>query len=94
VALSQIFPSGWEIINTRLLDVGEELKSDRSDYIDIRDDRVNTFFSMGSGQTKRFVVLLNAAYQGRFFMPATQCGAMYNNEVSSTVGGGWVNVSK
>jgi hypothetical protein len=94
LALTQIFPSGWEIINTRMLDLGASLKSDKSDYIDYRDDRVNTFFSLSRKQKKSFVVLLNAAYQGKFYLPATQCGAMYNNEVSATGIGGWINVSK
>jgi uncharacterized protein YfaS (alpha-2-macroglobulin family) len=93
-ALSQIFPSGWEIINTRMLDVSANLVSDNSDFVDFRDDRVNTFFDLNSSQTKRFIVLLNAAYQGRFFLPATKCGPMYNNEVSSSIGGGWVEVRR
>ena len=94
MALSQIFPSGWEIINTRMLDLGASLKSDKSDYIDFRDDRVNTFFDLNKGEQKSFVVLLNAAYQGKFYLPATNCGAMYNNEVNANSGGGWVNVVK
>ncbi len=94
LALSQIFPSGWEIINTRMLDLGASLKSDKSDFVDYRDDRVNTFFPLNSSRKKTFIVLLNAAYQGKFYLPATQCSAMYNNEVSATAGGGWVNIVK
>ena len=94
LALTQIFPSGWEIINTRILDLGGSLKSDASDFVDFRDDRVNTFFSLSRSQKKTFIVLLNAAYQGKYYFPATQCSAMYNNEVSATSGGGWVNVVK
>jgi len=92
LALSQIFPSGWEIINTRLMDKGAELKSDKADYIDFRDDRVNFFFGLRRGQSKKFVVLLNAAYGGKYFLPATHCSDMYNNNVTATIGGGWVEV--
>jgi len=92
MALTQIFPSGWEIINTRIFDVGAELQSDDADFVDFKDDRVNFFFSIGRGVKKKFIVLLNAAYKGRFYMPATKCGDMYNNDVNAVVGGGWVTV--
>ncbi|MGD1892242.1 MAG: alpha-2-macroglobulin [Cyclobacteriaceae bacterium] len=38
LALTQLFPSGWEIINTRLNDTGQNQQN--ADYLDIRDDRV------------------------------------------------------
>ena len=44
LALTQIFPSGWEINNLRLTDDENTLKADRGDYQDIRDDRVYTYF--------------------------------------------------
>lgn len=92
LALSQIFPSGWEIINTRVFDIGAELKSDDADYVDYRDDRVNFFFGLQRGAHKKFIVLLNAAYRGKYFLPATQCSDMYNNNVTAVTGGGWVDV--
>jgi len=92
LALSQLFPSGWEIINTRVFDIGAELKSDDADYTDYRDDGVNFFFSLQRGSRKKFIVLLNAAYRGKYFLPATQCGDMYNNNVRAVTGGGWVLV--
>ena len=73
IALTQFIPSGWEIINTRAFDIGAELRSDAADYIDFRDDRVNFFFSLSRGESRKFIVLLNAAYGGRYFLPATQC---------------------
>ncbi len=92
LALTQIFPSGWEIVNTRMFDLGEELRSDNADYVDFRDDRVNFFFGLNSGNKKKFIVLLNAAYKGKYFLPATQCSEMYNNNVKAVVGGGWIIV--
>jgi hypothetical protein len=92
LALTQIFPSGWEIVNTRMFDIGEELRSDNADYVDFRDDRVNFFFGLNSGNKKKFIVLLNAAYKGKYFLPATQCSEMYNNNVKAVVGGGWIIV--
>jgi len=93
LALSQIFPSGWEIINRRLDDLPEILKSDPVDYTDIRDDRVNTFFDLDAGATKRIIVQLNAAYQGRFYLPGPVCEAMYYNWIGARTGGKWVEVT-
>lgn len=92
LALTQIFPSGWEIINTRVFDLGSELKSDKAEFVDYRDDRVNFFFSLKRGSKKKFIVLLNAAYKGKYYLPATQCSHMYNNDVKAVVGGGWIKV--
>lgn len=94
MALSFLAPSGWEIINTRLLDMGGSLESDRADFIDFKDDRVNFFFSLGKGLSKTYVVLLNASYSGKYFLPATQCADMYNHDVSANSGGGWVTVNE
>jgi uncharacterized protein YfaS (alpha-2-macroglobulin family) len=46
MALQNIFPSGWEIINQRLDILGDHLKNSEFDYQDIRDDRVYTFFDL------------------------------------------------
>jgi len=40
MALSQIFPSGWEILNARMFEGEGSFKSASSSYQDIRDDRV------------------------------------------------------
>ena len=75
MALSQVFPSGWEIINTSIQDVASGLKEDNYDYRDIRDDRVYTFFSLDQYQKKTFKIRLNAAYTGKYYLPAVNCGA-------------------
>ena len=92
LALNQLFPSGWEIINNRVFDIGAELKSDDADYVDYRDDGVNFFFGLQRGEKKKFIVLLNAAYRGKYFLPSIQCGDMYNNNVVAVIRGGWVLV--
>lgn len=89
--LSQIFPSGWEIINTRLNDT-DAVNESAYDYRDIRDDRVYTYFSLNAGQSKTYVVRLNAAYKGRFYLPATSCSAMYDNSIAANTAGQWVEV--
>ncbi|WP_276091513.1 MG2 domain-containing protein [Pedobacter sp. JY14-1] len=92
MALTQIFPSGWEIINTRLNDNESILAASPYTYRDIRDDRVFTYFNLREHETVVYKVLLNAAYLGRYYLSAVQCEAMYNNNISATEGGKWVQV--
>jgi alpha-2-macroglobulin len=92
LALSQVFPSGWEIINTRVQDVNSGLKEDVFEYRDYRDDRVYTFFDLRQYEKKTFRVRLNAAYAGRYYLPAVNCEAMYENNVHANSKGRWVEV--
>ena len=90
--LSQIFPSGWEIVNTRLNDGSAASGQSSFDYIDIRDDRVYTYFSLNPGVRKTYVVQLSAAYRGRFYLPAFSCEAMYDASIAANTEGKWVEV--
>ncbi|MBC7389404.1 MAG: hypothetical protein H7329_09360 [Opitutaceae bacterium] len=94
MALNQIFPSGWEITNTRLDGTSSHFTTSTSNYLDIRDDRVYTYFDLKKGETKTFKVLLTAAYIGKFYLPTVSCEAMYDNNVSARKPGKWVNVVK
>ncbi len=94
MALTTIFPSGWEIINHRLNDIESPLKSDASNYQDIRDDRVLTYFDLKANEKKTFRILLNASYEGKFYLPSVQCEAMYDNRINARQPGRWVEVVK
>ena len=94
MALSQIFPSGWEILNTRLQEGEGSYKSSPYTYQNVRDDRVYTYFDIDARQTLTYYIQLNAAYLGKYFLPATVCGAMYDNIINAGVGGRWVEVVK
>ncbi len=93
VALSQILPSGFEIVNTRFTDYGDATNN-VADYIDIRDDRTNFYFELKSGETKTFRILLNASYLGTYYLPGLQCEAMYDNTFLARTKGFWVQVVK
>jgi hypothetical protein len=93
VALSQILPSGFEIVNTRFTDFGEATNNS-ADYTDIRDDRTNFYFNMKAGETKTFRILLNASYLGKYYLPGLQCEAMYDNTFLARTKGFWVDVVK
>lgn len=89
IALTQIFPSGWEIINTRL---DGSATNTEADYIDIRDDRVMHYFDLKPNKKITFTVLLNASYQGKYYLPSVSVGAMYDNSIFANKSGKWVNV--
>lgn len=94
LALVQIFPSGWEIFNERILD-RSEASSDTDgayNFRDIRDDRVLTYFNLAEGGSKTFRVRLQAAYRGRFYLPAQSCQAMYAPKEQARNKGMWVSV--
>jgi len=92
MALAQIFPSGWEIINTRLNDTQSAVRSSPATYQDIRDDRVLTHFNIRQQETLTYRVLLNASYIGRYFLPSVSVEAMYDNRIQATTPGRWVEV--
>lgn len=94
LALSQIFPSGWEINNLRLDDSQARLKGDVPTYQDIRDDRVYTYFDLNATQRKSFQVLLTATYAGSYYLPAVSCEAMYDRTVYSRIKGQVVEVTE
>jgi hypothetical protein len=93
IALTQMVPSGWEIQNTRLFEANYGIRESAFDYRDIRDDRVNTYFSLNQGETKTFVLILNAAYKGEFYQPSIWCEAMYTENCYSRVPGNRVIVT-
>ncbi len=92
VALTQIIPSGWEIINTRFTDYGGTEQNSYIDYADFRDDRANFYLSLGGNQTKTIRLKLNASYAGRYYLPGTFAEAMYNNRYNTRTEGKWVEV--
>ena len=94
LALVQIFPSGWEIYNERILDASSDNGAGKYNYRDIRDDRVLTYFNLGAGQTKTFRVRLQAAYRGTYYLPAVSLQAMYKPSEQARTKGSWVKVEE
>jgi uncharacterized protein YfaS (alpha-2-macroglobulin family) len=93
VALSQILPSGFEIVNTRFTEYGDATNN-IADYIDIRYDRTNFYFGLKANETKTFRILLNASYLGNYYLPGLQCEAMYDHTFLARTKGFWVEVMK
>ena len=93
VALSSIFPSGWEIVNTRFTDFGD-FADNNVTHEDIRDDRTNFYFNLKAFESKTVRVLLNASYLGNYYLPGVQCETMYNDDYFVRTKGQWVKVIK
>jgi hypothetical protein len=93
IALTQMVPSGWEIQNTRLFEAVTGITESTFDYRDFRDDRVNTYFTLSKGESKTFVMIINAAYKGEFYQPSIWCEAMYKANCYSRFPGNPVKVT-
>lgn len=92
IALTQMVPPGWEIQNTRLFEAVGQVTESTYDYRDYRDDRVYTYFSLNSGETKTFVLMLNASYRGEYYQPSILCEGMYTGNIFSRIPGKMVSV--
>lgn len=91
MALSQIFPAGWEIHNTRLF---SDTYTSQARYQDIKDDRIYSYYDLASHQSKTIAVQLNATFLGRFYLPNVYTEAMYDNTIYAKTPGRWVEVVK
>jgi len=64
----------------------------KSDYSDVRDDRVLHYFSLAANEHKVFYVLLNASYQGRYYQPALHINGMYDASIAALSSGFWFSI--
>lgn len=92
VALTQIFPAGWEIMNARMTGGSGQQGSSPATYTDIRDDRVLTYFNIRQNETLKYRIQINAAYVGEYHLPAISAEAMYDNRVQAIIPGKRVRV--
>ncbi len=93
LALTHIIPSGWEIYNERIMNP-EVVSAKNYTYQDIRDDRVLTYFDLQRGESKKFIVRMQATYAGNFVLPAVQCEAMYDSSAQARTKAGRTTVSQ
>lgn len=89
LALSQVFPAGWEI---RTGGLSNSSRVENYQYQEVRDDRVNTFFKLNTRKKKVFEVKLSATYVGDYYMPPVTCESMYNNRIYASTGSNRVKV--
>ncbi|MBK6522931.1 MAG: hypothetical protein IPG08_11705 [Sphingobacteriaceae bacterium] len=94
LALMNYIPSGWEIHNARMDENEAALKNSDYTYQDIKDDRVMTYFDLNQNQSKTFNIMLNASYEGKYYLPAVNVEAMYDNSIFARTKGQWIKVVK
>lgn len=82
IALTQIFPTGWEIRNQRMEEESEQ-SSALFTYQDIKDDRGYTYFDINRGESKTITQYVTPSFKGVFYMPAITCESMYNNQIAA-----------
>jgi uncharacterized protein YfaS (alpha-2-macroglobulin family) len=90
LVVNQVFPAGWEILNTRFLpqEATKETSSAQISYQDIRDDRVYSFIDwLGYGQQITFRINLTSVYSGKFHLPPVYCEAMYDHKIQANTEG-------
>jgi len=97
LALSSLFPSGWEIINTRLEETAlpqwvTNFGASYGTYMDLRDDRANWFFDLRYNYESNFVVKCNASFKGTFFLPPVTVEPMYSPDYYGRIAGQEVTV--
>ncbi len=92
LALTEIFPSGFEIINTRMDELSSLQYKKQPDYQDVRDDRVLSYFDLEAGKSINIRILLNATYSGYYYLPPVSCAAMYDQSVSARLPGQWIEI--
>ena len=92
LALTCMFPSGFEFINERLISRINTFKG--TENVDIRDDRIYLYFSLKQGETKKFTLRFNASYPGTYLLPAITCSAMYDDSITATLAGNRIIIEK
>jgi len=109
IALTQMLPAGWEIHNDRMDGIApagerseprEELwywrytrNARKAEYVDIRDDRLYSYFALNPGESIDFITHINAAYVGRYYLPSVSVEAMYDATKYARSQGQWVEVA-
>jgi uncharacterized protein YfaS (alpha-2-macroglobulin family) len=92
LALEMLFASGWELNNPRVAGFNAPEKNSSFDFQDMRDDRVYTYFGLKVRETRTFSFKFNAAYLGKFYLPAFYCKSMYESTKYARSAGYWVEV--
>jgi hypothetical protein len=86
LALNYFFSSAWEYRNMRMESDGNSIAYD---HMDIKDDRVYTYFSLGRNQLRKFTFDFHVVYEGDYYLPAITVEHMYNNKINAVVPGTW-----
>ncbi len=98
IALVDRLPAGWEIENARLgrggaVDWAAPDTLWSADYVNIRDDRMEVFGSLGPRETKKVIYAVRAVTAGAFTLPSAEAEAMYDPRLWAREAGQSIQVS-
>jgi uncharacterized repeat protein (TIGR01451 family) len=93
IAVVDRLPAGFEIENPRL---GRATKPDwvkdeeqwAVDFMNIRDDRIEAFGTLAPKETKKIVYTVRVVTAGKFAIPPSEAGAMYDPTLWARDAGG------
>ena len=85
LVLEHPFAPGLVVENPRWS--AEDGSVTEQDYQDVRDERILTYFSLNKDEEKIFEVMFQAAWPGRYYMPALQVASMYDPGVYARLRG-------
>ena len=94
LVLTEVFPAGWEILNTRFL-TGDTVDNQVTgvNYQDIRDDRAYSYIDyLPAGKQVTVRINLCAVYPGRFYLPPVNFEAIYDHHLRANTEGKMVTV--
>ncbi|CAB5080625.1 FIG00908368: hypothetical protein [Olavius algarvensis associated proteobacterium Delta 3] len=93
LALTHLFPAGWEIRNSRLTASDNPDDRTQPNSRDIRDDRIYLYFDLAHGDKVVFRTPVNAGYIGKYYLPAILVEAMYDTRIHARTPGRWIEVT-
>ena len=101
IALVDRLPAGFEVENPRLgrSTTAEWIDADKAwalDFLNMRDDRLEAFGKLKTGETKKVVYTVRAVTSGKYTTPPVEAEAMYDPTLwarekgtTAVVGGPW-----
>jgi len=96
VVVTDLLPAGFEIENPRVSSIPDLdwiKNNSASEYIDMRDDRINIYTSIGQ-QPQYYYYVVRAVSPGNYVMGPVSADAMYSGEYHSIHGAGRIIVSQ
>ena len=98
LAITEMFPSGWEIVagleGSDGYDDYDYSSGGYIKYTDVRDDRKFTYFSLSSHSSIQFRTQLTATYAGTYYLPGLDVRDLDNSRIFARTKGMMVEVSE
>ena len=95
IALTIPVAAGMEIVRSEAPAASDNSRfGNHIDYKDVRDDRVHYYFALNHNEMITFKIVVNASYQGRYYLPAINVEAMYDGNQQARQVGRWLEIVK